>query len=340
MVEKAGVEPKVIAEISGNHRGKLELALGLVRAAKTAGAHYVKLQHYTPQTITARSNHADFLVAHGLWKGRNLWGLYEEAMTPWEWTGELAALAAEIGISWFSSPFDESAVDFLEDFGVPCYKVASFEIIDLPLIRYIAQTGKPIILSTGMASLDEIDAAVDAAVQAGAQKISLLRTNSGYPAQPSEMNLSAIPFMMQRWGLPVGLSDHSIGNEAAIVAASLGATLFEKHLTLRRSDGGPDSAFSSEPEELSAYVDCISSAHESLGHVRFGPTPGEMASLNLRPSLRAVREIARGEQFCSDNVQSIRPSGGLPPDAISAVLGQKAAKNIAYGDPVTPDCLD
>ena len=330
----------VIAEISANHLGSLERAKQLVRVAKQAGVTYVKLQHYRPDTITVRGKAPELKVSGGtLWDGRSLWELYTEAMTPWEWTSEIDAIAREVGIPWFSTPFDETAVDFLETFDVPIYKIASFEIVDLPLVRHVAQTGKPMIISTGMATVEEIDAAVDAAQGAGASDITLLRTNSAYPASPEEMDLSAIPFMQERWGLPVGLSDHTLGSTAAVVATALGACLFEKHLTIARSDGGPDSAFSAEPDEIKDYVSSIREAGKLLGTVRFGPSTREEASLKLRPSLRAIMDIAKGDLFSAANVASVRPAGGLPPDMIESTKGNRAPSDIPMGTPITPDLL-
>ena len=262
--------PYVIAEISANHRGSLAAAVELVHAAAESGADAVKLQHYTPDTITVRSDHPDFLVTGGtLWDGRQLADLYAEAMTPWEWTDDLAAAADDAGITWFSTPFDTTAADFLVRYDVPAFKIASFEIVDLPLIRHVAGLGKPVIVSTGMASMQEIDAAVDAT---GDTETAILRCNSGYPARPDEMDLRAIPVMRDRWNRPIGLSDHTLGATAAVAAVALGACIVEKHLTLRRSDGGPDAAFSAEPHELTELVDALRDAHATLGEARFGPS--------------------------------------------------------------------
>lgn len=327
--------PYVIAEISANHNGSLAAAVELVHAAAGAGADAVKLQHYRPDTITVRSDHPDFQVRGGtLWDGRQLADLYAEAMTPWEWTADLAAAAEAAGITWFSTPFDRSAVDFLAGFDVPAYKIASFELVDLPLIRYAAGRGKPLIMSTGMATAGEIDAAVHAALDAGAPSVVLLRCNSGYPASPEEMDLRAIPVMTQMWGVPVGLSDHTLGLSASVAAVALGACVIEKHVTMRRADGGPDAAFSCEPDELGDLVTAVADAHRALGAVRFGPTDRERASLAFRRSLRVTRPIAKGEVLTADNVASVRPAGGLPPDAIDLVLGQVAARELAQGDPL------
>ena len=266
----------IIAEISGNHGQKIENALALIEAVSGAGADIVKFQHYTPETITVRSNHPDFLVKGGtLWDGRQLADLYAEAMTPWKWTPQLVSKAREVGLGWLSTPFDFTAVDFLENHSVPAYKIASFEIVDLALIKYAASKGKPMIISTGMASLGEIDAAVNAARDSGATGITLLRCNSGYPAKPEEMDLLAIPVMKELWGCSVGLSDHTLTSTAAIAAVSLGATVIEKHVTLNRADGGPDAEFSLEPQELASLVRDVREASVVLGSVRFGPSERE-----------------------------------------------------------------
>lgn len=333
-----GEPPYVIAEVSANHRGSLAAALELVEAAAGAGADAVKFQHFTPDTITVRSDHPDFEVRGGtLWDGRQLADLYAEAMTPWEWTGDLAAAAATAGITWFSSAFDPTAIDVLVAAGVPAIKIASFEIVDLPLIRRAAATGLPIVVSTGMATADEIDAAVAAA--AGAP-LGLLRCNSAYPAAPDEMDLRAIPAMAERWGTPIGLSDHTRGATSAIAAVALGACMIEKHLTLRRADGGPDAEFSAEPNELAALVAAVREAHAALGTVRFGPSEREAPSRAFRRSLRVVRPVAAGAALTADDVRSARPAGGLPPDEHERVVGSVARIDLAVGDPVTWDVLD
>lgn len=330
-----GHPPYVIAEISANHRGSKAAAIELIHAAREAGADAVKFQHYTPGTITVECDHPDFRVGGGtLWDGRTLGDLYSEAMMPWEWTPDLVAEASRVGITWLSSPFDPSAVDFLVDLDVPAMKIASFEIVDIPLIRYAAATGRPLIISTGMASIAEIDSAVQAARDGGAQDLTLLRCNSGYPARPQEMDLRAIPQMAAMWGLPVGLSDHTLGVTAAVTATALGACIIEKHLTWRRSDGGPDAEFSAEPAELALLVSAVREAHEMLGTVRFGPSEREAASIKFRRSLRAVRSIAAGERITDANVRSVRPAGGLPPEAIEYVVGMTAARSIELGAPV------
>jgi N-acetylneuraminate synthase len=327
--------PYVIAEVSANHGGSLDAALELVQAAGQAGADAIKLQHYTPETITVRSAHPDFEVRGGtLWDGAQLADLYAEAMTPWEWTEDLIAAARRARIEWFSTPFDPTAVAFLAALDPPAYKIASFEIVDLGLIRDVASRGKPVIISTGMATADEIDRAVHAALGAGAE-VALLRCNSAYPARPDEMDLRAIPTMSDIWQVPIGLSDHTRSHTAAVAAVALGACIIEKHLTLRRSDGGPDAEFSAEPDEFAALVTAVNEAHAALGSVRFGPSKHEMASLAFRRSLRAVQPICAGERFTSANVRSIRPSGGLAPSELDHVLGTFAVRDLAIGDPVT-----
>jgi N-acetylneuraminate synthase len=331
----------VIAELSANHGGSKARALEVIHAASEAGADAVKFQHYTAETITVRSDHPDFKVSGGtLWDGRQLADLYAEAMTPWEWTDDLVAEANKLGIDWLSSPFDNTAVNFLEQFKIATYKIASFELVDLPLIRYVASKGKPMIMSTGMSTLDEIDAAVKAAQGAGAPQVSVLRCNSTYPAKSSEMDLAAIPVMIAKWGIPVGLSDHTMTSVTAISAVALGATIIEKHITMRRSDGGPDGAFSLEPAEFASMIRDIREATSALGTARFGPSASEVNSLKFRRSLRAVTAIKAGETITEHNVRSVRPAGGLPPDDFSKISGMKATRDIAVGDPITNDLLN
>lgn len=333
--------PFVIAEISANHGGNLENALAIVDAAAEAGADAVKLQHYRPDTITIRSDLPEFRVGGGtLWDGRQLFDLYAEAMTPWEWTGPIFERAKQRGLICFSSPFDFSAVDFLESFEVEAYKIASFELVDLPLIRYVASMGKPIIMSTGMATLAEIDAAVDAARHAGCSSLALLRCNSGYPAEPSEMDLAAIPVMRDRFASEIGLSDHTLDSTASIAAVALGASILEKHLILRRSDGGPDSAFSSEPGELEALIRQVQTAWKSIGCPRFGPSDRETASVAFRRSLRATRDLEPGHVIVEGDVRSMRPAGGLPPDEIGNLLGRVVRGPLVVGAAITWDDLE
>lgn len=325
----------LVAEISANHRQDYEEAVKLVRAAKEAGADAVKLQTLTPDTITLKSDAPVFRVGGGtLWDGRTLYDLYDETYMPWDWQPKLKDLADEVGLDLFSSPFDPTAVDFLEDMDVPAYKVASFEIVDIPLIQRMAKTRKPLIISTGMASLAEIRDAVRAARSAGARQIALLKCNSGYPAPPEEMNLATIPDMRKRFRLPVGLSDHTLGIGAAIAAVSLGACIIEKHFTLSRSVPGPDVAFSLEPAEFRMMVEGVRTAEKALGAPRYAPTPAEAKSRPFRRSLFVVKEMEKGELFTRDNVRSIRPANGLPPRELPKVLGRRARRPIPRGTPL------
>ncbi|MFN8018484.1 MAG: pseudaminic acid synthase [Acidimicrobiales bacterium] len=330
--------PYVIAELSANHGGSLEAAERVLLLAAEAGADAVKLQTYTPASMTLDLHEPPFVVGGGtLWEGRTLHDLYEEAQTPYEWHPRLFALAAELGLQCFSTPFDRAAVDFLEQFDPPAHKIASFELLDLDLIAHAAATGRPLIMSTGMATEAEVDDAVAAARSAGDGGIVLLRCNSAYPADPAEMDLAAIPAMAERWGVPVGLSDHSPGSTAAIVAAGLGACAFEKHLIAHRSDGGPDAAFSAEPDELAQLAADVRLAATIRGRVRFGPSPAEEASLAFRRTLWVVAEVVEGEELTAENVRAIRPAGGLAPKHLAEVLGKKATRAIAKGTPVSPD---
>jgi N-acetylneuraminate synthase len=326
----------VIAELSANHNQSFDRAVQIVRAAKEAGVDAVKLQTYTADTITISSERECFRVGGGtLWDGRTLYDLYGEAHTPWEWQPKLKDLCDDLGLDLFSSAFDASAVDFLEKMNVPAHKIASPELVDLPLIEKMARTGKPLILSTGMATLEEIDEALAAARKAGATQLALLRCTSAYPAAPEEMNLRSIPDMAQRFGLPVGLSDHTPGITVAVAAVALGASLIEKHLTLSRADGGPDSAFSLEPAEFTFLVESIRSAEKSLGQVKYGPTPHEMNTRHYRRSLFVVRDVKKGDLFTPENVRSIRPADGLHPRHLANVIGRRAANDIERGTPVT-----
>ena len=331
----------VIAELSANHLGSLSTALAIIDAAAAAGASAVKLQHYTAETITVRSDLPEFQISSGsLWDGRQLYDLYEEAMTPWEWTGSLVDRIRGHGMEWFSSPFDETAVEFLETFDPPAYKIASFELVDLPLIRMVASTGRPLVMSTGMASLEEIDDAVAAARGVGCKDLVLLRCNSGYPASPAEMDLAAIPVMRERFDCHVGLSDHTLDNTAALVATALGAVAIEKHVILSRSAGGPDAEFSLEPAELSELVRSVEQARQVLGSPRFGPSERERSSIVFRRSLRAARAIAKGERLDSENVRSFRPAGGMAPDLLGSIIGREAIRDLAPGEAIVDDVLD
>lgn len=333
----AGHPTFVIAELSGNHAQSYEKAVQLVRTAHEAGADAIKLQTYTADTITLKSDRPEFRVGGGtLWDGRTLYDLYQEAYTPWEWQPKLKALANELGMELFSSAFDASAVDFLEGMGVPAHKVASFELVDIPLIRKMASTGKPLILSTGMATEAEIEEAVTAAREAGCQELALLKCTSAYPAPPEEMNLRAIPALAERFGVPVGLSDHTMGIAAPVAAVAVGAALIEKHFTLRRADGGPDSAFSLEPGEFGEMVKSIRVAEKALGSdAARGRHEEEDKSRAYRRSLFVVAEVKKGEVLSEANVRSIRPANGLHPRYLPDVLGKQAARDIARGTPLT-----
>ena len=325
----------VIAEVSANHNGSLERAMEIVRAAKRAGADAVKLQTYTPDTITLKSDSPLFRHGGGgLWAHRDLYSLYQEAYTPWDWQPKLKALADEIGLTLFSTPFDHTAVDFLETMAVPAYKIASFELVDIPLIQKVAKTGKPLILSTGMGTLEEIAEAVNAFKAAGGQELALLKCTSAYPSPPAAMNLRTIQDMAARFGVPAGLSDHSMGSTVAVAAVALGACIVEKHFTLSRSDPGPDSAFSMEPAELKAMIQAIRMTEAALGCIRYEPTPAEAESRRFRRSLFVTRDVKAGEPFTSDNVRSVRPAAGLPPKHLSDILGKAATHDVPACTPL------
>jgi N-acetylneuraminate synthase len=336
----AGRPTYIIAELSANHGQDFDQAVRLVRAAKEAGADAVKLQTYTADTLTIRSDRPEFRVGGGtLWDGRTLHDLYCEAYTPWDWQPRLKGLADQLGIALFSTPFDPSAVEFLERMNVPAYKVASFELVDLPLIERIARTGKPMIMSTGMATLAEIAEAVDAARHEGATAIALLKCSSAYPAPPEEINLRTIAHLSEAFGVPAGLSDHTLGIAVPVAAVALGATIVEKHFTLSRAMPGPDSAFSLEPDEFKAMVDAIRTVEKALGRIHYGLGRKEEASRAFRRSLFAVQDVKAGERFTTDNVRSIRPGHGLPPKYLAAVLGRTATASIARGTPLSWDLV-
>jgi len=325
----------VVAELSANHGHRYDDAVELVRAAKDAGADAVKLQTYTPDTITIDSDRPEFLIAGGSpWAGRRLYELYGEAYMPWDWQPKLKGIADDLGIHLFSSPFDSTAVDFLETMGVPAYKIASLELVDIPLIRRVARTGKPIIMSTGASTFDEIEAAVAAVRAAGSQALALLKCTSAYPTPPDEMNLATIPHLAAAFDVPVGLSDHSLGIAAPVAAVALGACVVEKHLTLSRSVPSPDSAFSMEPDEFQAMVDAIREAQKALGEVSYEITEHEATSRAFRRSLYVVRDVKAGETFADSNLRSIRPSNGLPPHHLHQILGRRASRDIAAGTPL------
>ncbi len=337
----AGEPVYCIAEVSANHRQDFETAVRIVQAAKDAGADAVKLQTYTADTITIQSDQKYFQVGGGtLWDGRSLYDLYQEAFTPWEWQPKLKKLADDLGMHCFSSAFDASAVDFLETMNVPAHKVASFELVDLPLIQKMAATGKPLIMSTGMATIAEIEEAVSAARSAGAKQIALLKCTSAYPAPAEEMNLRTIAEIARRFHVPVGLSDHTMGVAVPVAAVSLGACIVEKHLTLSRAAGGPDSAFSLEPAEFKTMVDAVRTAERALGSVHFGVSEREASSRVFRRSLFVVRDVKVGEKFTAENVRSIRPGHGLHTRHLAEVVGKTAALDIAKGTPLSWDLVN
>lgn len=326
----------VVAELSANHNRSFDRAVQIVRAARDAGADAVKLQTYTPDTLTLDSDREPFRIGSGtLWAGRTLHELYREAYTPWEWHPKLQEVADELGLVLFSTPFDPTAVDFLEEMGVPAYKVASFEIVDLPLIRKIAATGKPMIVSTGMATLGEIEEAVTAARGAGATEIALLKCTSAYPAPPEEADLRTIPHLAETFGVPAGLSDHTLGTEVAVAAVALGACVIEKHFTLSRAEGGPDAEFSLEPDELRRLVESVRTVEKALGRIRYEPTERERPSRVFRRSLFVVDDVRAGEPFTAQNVRCIRPGHGLHPRHLDEVVGAVAAEDIARGTPLS-----
>lgn len=323
--------PYIVAELSANHGGSLAHAIGLLEAAKSAGADAVKLQTYTADTITIDHDGPEFRIKSGLWAGRTLYQLYQEAYTPWEWHDALFARGRELGLTVFSSPFDESAVALLEGLDAPAYKIASFELVDLPLIRRVAATGKPAIMSTGMASMEEIREALQAFRDAGGIDVVLLHCISGYPTPPEQSNLRRIQRLAAELGCPVGLSDHTLGTEVAVAAVALGACLIEKHFTLRRSDGGPDAGFSLEPDEMAALARGARIAYLALGTGAEERSASETANILFRRSIYAVRDIAAGELLTRDNVRIIRPGHGLAPKFLPDVLGKRAQRDIARG---------
>lgn len=328
--------PFVIAELSGNHNQSLERAMELIDVAAEAGAHAVKLQTYTADTLTLDVDNEYFTIndPKSLWNGRRLYELYREAHTPWEWHAPLFKRARSHGLIAFSTPFDLTAVDFLMSLDVPCFKIASFECTHLPLLRAVAQTGKPVILSTGMASKAEIEEALTTLRESGCNDIVILKCTSTYPALPLNTNLRTIPEMRTTFGCEVGISDHTMGTGVSVAAVALGATVIEKHFTLRRADGGVDSAFSMEPHELKQLVDESERAWQALGTVSFGCTPAEEKSKQFRQSIFAAREIAAGETLTAENVRIVRPSAGLAPKHFATIVGRRAERPISKGTPI------
>ncbi|HEY5548663.1 MAG TPA: pseudaminic acid synthase [Coriobacteriia bacterium] len=333
--------PFVIAEMSGNHNQSLDRALAIVDAAADSGAHALKIQTYTADTITLDVSRGEFLIddPSSLWAGETLHSLYAKAFTPWEWHEAIFTRAKERGLVAFSTPFDESAVEFLEELDVPCYKIASFENVHLPLIRKVAATGKPIIMSTGMATAAELDEAVRAAREAGCADLVLLKCTSTYPSDPADSNLRTIPHMRELFGCEVGLSDHTLGTGVSCAAVALGATVIEKHFTLSRSDGGVDAAFSLEPDELTTLVRDTRSAWQSLGSVSYGSTAAEKSSLAFRRSLYVARDMKAGDVFSAANLRVVRPGLGLAPKFYEVLLGRRIARDAEKGTPASWDLL-
>jgi pseudaminic acid synthase len=336
-----GHRPYLIAEMSGNHNQSLDRALEIVDAAAQAGADAIKLQTYTAETMTLNVRAPGFVIddPKSLWHGRQLYELYDEAHTPWEWHAPIMARAARHGLACFSSPFDETAVEFLESLEVPAYKIASFEVTDLRLVRKVAQTGKPMIISTGMATAAEIDAAVRAARQAGCAELVLLKCTSTYPASPENTNILTIPHLRDLFGCQVGLSDHTMGCGVSVAAVALGATVIEKHFTLRRADGGVDSSFSMEPADLALLREETTRAALALGHVSYGPTEAERPSLAFRRSLYISRDAKAGEVLTRDNLRCVRPGFGLAPEFMETVLGMPLLRDAPAGTPLSWDLL-
>lgn len=332
--------PYIVAEMSGNHNGDINRAFRILEAAKAAGADAVKLQTYTADTITIDHDGPEFLIRGGLWDGRRLHELYEEAHTPWDWHGPIFDKARELGITVFSTPFDPTAIELLEGLDAPAYKIASQEVVDLPLIRLVAATGKPMIISTGMASLEEVREAVAAARGAGAEQIVVLHCVSAYPAPAEETNLRTIADLADQLGVVTGLSDHTMDTTIATLSVAMGACLIEKHVTLARADGGVDSAFSLEPDELARLVRDTRMAHAALGAPAYRPTKSEQAGLKFRRSLYVVEDVAAGAELTSRNIRSIRPSLGLPPKHYETVLGRRATRDLTRGEPLGAEMVE
>ena len=331
----------IIAEMSGNHNQSLDRAVQILEAAAQTGADAVKLQTYTPDTLTIDCENEYFQIGKGtVWQGRKLYDLYGEASTPWEWQPQLKRIADDLGVDLFSTPFDATAVDFLEGMAVPAYKIASFEVVDLALLARVAQTGKPIIMSTGMANLEEIDDAVGVIHSQGNEQLALLKCTSAYPTPPSEMNLHTIPHLAERYQLPVGLSDHTLDNVVPVTAVALGACIIENHFTLSRQEGGPDSTFSLEPHEFRAMVDAVRTTEAALGKVNYEVTESEVASRVFRRSLFVVQDMQPGDVFTEQNVRSIRPGYGLAPKYLADVLGRTATCPVPRGTPLSWEIVD
>ena len=332
--------PYIIAEMSANHNGSIENALKIIEAAKQSGADAVKLQTYRPDTITLNCDSEDFRIHGGLWDGRTLYDLYQEAHMPWEWHAPLFAHARKLGITIFSSPFDNTAVDLLEDLNTPAYKIASFEAVDLPLIKYVASTGKTMIISTGMADAQEIQEAIEAAREGGCKELAILHCVSGYPAPAADYNLRTIPDLIERFGLITGLSDHTLDNTTAITSVAMGASIIEKHFTLDRSGGGPDDSFSLEPAELSALCKDSKTAWAALGKVDYGRKSSEEGNVKFRRSLYFVKDMKAGDFIGPDTVRSVRPGYGLAPKYYEKLLGKKLKVNVKANMPASWICIE
>lgn len=332
--------PYIIAEMSANHNGEIENAFKIIDMAKRCGADAVKMQTYTPDTITLNSNAPDFQIHGGLWDGRTLYELYQEAYTPWEWHKPLFDYARKIDMTLFSSPFDRTAVDLLEDLNAPAYKIASFEAVDLPLIKYVASTKKPMIISTGMADEQEIHEAVEAARDGGCNELVLLHCVSGYPAPAKDYNLRTIVDMKKRFGVPIGLSDHTLDNTTAITSVALGACVIEKHVTLNRQGGGADDSFSLESEDLEQLCRDSKIAWEALGQIDYGQKSSEIGNVQFRRSLYFVKDMIAGEVITADHIRSVRPGFGLPPKYYDDLIGKKVVKDIEINTPVKLDAVN
>ena len=327
--------PYVIAEMSANHNGSLETAIGIISAAARCGADAIKLQTYTADTLTIDSDAPDFQITEGLWAGKTLYELYELAHTPWEWHAQLFKHARHEKITIFSSPFDDAAVDLLEDLGAPAYKIASFEAVDLELIKYTASTKKPLIISTGMANFEEIREAVEVALDHGSGEVGLLHCVSGYPAPPDNYNLKTIPDMIERFGCVVGISDHTLDDTTTLAAITLGARIVEKHFTLNKDNGGPDDSFSMNPDDLMRLVTSCSTAWSALGQINYGLKPSESDSTKFRRSLYFVKDLKQGDVIKSSDVRSIRPGYGLAPRHLPFIIGKRVSRDVSFGYPVT-----
>ncbi len=325
----------IIAEMSANHAGNINYAKEIIHAAKESGADCIKIQTYTPDTMTIDCSNSYFQITDGTWKGENLYSLYQKAYTPWEWQAELKEEAEKIGIAFFSTPFDKSSVDFLEDMGMDFYKVASFEMVDIPFLEYVASKGKPMIVSAGMGTIEEIEDVKKAVYGQGNEQLILLKCSSAYPANPAEMNLRTIMDMRERFDVPVGLSDHSLGSMSAVTAVAMGASVIEKHFCISREIENPDASFSMTPEEFSSMVKDIRMTETALGKVSYGAAKQEESSIVFRRSLFAVQDIKAGEEFNEENIRSIRPGYGLKPKHYKEIIGKRATQDIKRGEPLS-----